>query len=167
MTFSPAGRIFPWTCVAVLAAGVAFCARGSKPGSSAAPARDPWAPEQLMTPDELAKRLTDSKAEKPLVAYVGFKFLYDGAHIPGALYAGPGRESKGLEALRKWASGIPRDKTVVLYCGCCPWDECPNIRPAFRVLSDLGFTRIKVLRINDNFAHDWVAKGYPTQKGGT
>ena len=36
-----------------------------------------------------------------------------------------------------------------------------------RVLSDLGFTRIKVLRINDNFAHDWVAKGYPTRKGGT
>ncbi len=53
----------------------------------------------------------------------------------------------------------------MLYCGCCPWDRCPNVRPAAALLTSMGFTNMKVLHIANNFGADWVAKGYPTQKG--
>ena len=129
------------------------------------PARDPWTPAQVMTPEQLAGQLSDPKAPRALVVCVGFKFHYAGAHVPGSVYVGPGRESKGIEALREWARRVRRDKEVVLYCGCCPWSECPNIRPAFRVLSAMRFTRLKVLRIDKSFAQDWVAKGFPIAKG--
>jgi len=131
------------------------------------PARDPWTAARVMTPEQLARQLSDPKAPRALVVCVGFRFLYDGAHVPGSVYIGPGRESKGIEALREWARRARRDQEVVLYCGCCPWSECPNIRPAFRVLSAMRFTRLKVLQIDNSFARDWVAKGFPTEKGGT
>jgi len=54
---------------------------------------------------------------------------------------------------------------VVLYCGCCPWGKCPNIDPAYKLMKSLGFTRLKVLHIADNFGTDWVDKGYPVAQG--
>jgi len=43
--------------------------------------------------------------------------------------------------------------------------HCPNLRPAFRALKDLGFTRLKIIDIPNDFARDWKAKGLPTEKG--
>jgi hypothetical protein len=54
---------------------------------------------------------------------------------------------------------------VVLYCGCCPLDKCPNLRPAFLALRDAGFARLRVLLLPNNFNADWVEKGYPVEKG--
>lgn len=135
---------------------------GPRPAMLAAEHDDPWADDQVMTPQSLAKRL--SASARPTVICVGFDVLYEGAHIPGSLYLGPTREPKGIEALTKWAHGMPRDKDIVLYCGCCPWSQCPNIRPAFRTLAALGFKRLRVVRIDQDFAHDWVAKGYPVKE---
>src|SRR5438309_1189508 len=56
---------------------------------------------------------------------------------------------------------VPKDRQIVLYCGCCPWDHCPNIKPAFKLLQSMGFHQIKVLEIPTNFAQDWVDKGFP------
>ena len=44
------------------------------------PARDPWTAAQVMTPEQLARQLSDPKAPRALVVCVGFRFLYDGAH---------------------------------------------------------------------------------------
>ncbi len=126
--------------------------------------RDPWNKTQVIMPEELAGLLSNSGGKKPLVVCVGFDFLYKGAHIPGAQFIGPGREAKGIEALKKWAGGIPRSQEVVLYCGCCPFKECPNIRPAFQVLRQAGLKRLKVLYLENNFAKDWVEKELPVEK---
>jgi hypothetical protein len=53
----------------------------------------------------------------------------------------------------------------VLYCGCCPWNRCPNIEPAFSKLKEMGFTDVKVLYLAENFGADWAAKGYSVEKG--
>ena len=53
----------------------------------------------------------------------------------------------------------------VIYCGCCPFEKCPNIRPAYTALNGMGFKRLRVLVIPADFATDWVGKGYPMQKG--
>jgi hypothetical protein len=131
--------------------------------SQSLPAGELFAPGSLMQPDELAAALSQSK-EKPPVICVGFKSLYEGAHVPNALYLGPARTPEGLDVLRKWAENLPRKKMVVIYCGCCPWDKCPNIRPAYSALQGMGFTNIKVLHINQDFANDWVDKGFPVDK---
>ena len=58
-------------------------------------------------------------------------------------------------------SNVPKDSEIILYCGCCPWDHCPNLKPAFSLLHGMGFANVKVVEIPTNFTTDWLAKGYP------
>src|SRR5262249_42117422 len=115
---------------------------------------------------DLAKELTDAQgANKPAVVCSGVRVLYEGAHVPGAVYHGPAVKPEGLEDLRKWAQGIPRSSNVVVYCGCCPFDHCPNIRPAFEALRAMGFQQLRVLVLPNDFAKDWVEQGYRYERG--
>ena len=118
----------------------------------------------LLQPEELAAVLKSTK-EKPLIFMVGFRTMYTTRHIPGAEYTGATGEPAGLEQLRNRMKSVPKDKPIVLYCGCCPWPHCPNVDPAFRELRKLGFANVKVLYIANNFGKDWVEKGYPVEKG--
>lgn len=120
---------------------------------------------RLLQPEELAKILASPKGEKPLMLQVGSHVLYAQAHIPASEYFGPGSSEDGLTLLRKRVESLPRDKFIVLYCGCCPWSHCPNIQPADAVLAKMGFSNVKVLYIASNFGADWVDKGYPVAKG--
>ncbi len=120
---------------------------------------------RLIGAEELAAILRAPEAEKPLTIQVGFKLLYAEAHIPGAEYIGPASSPVGIEQLRKRVNSLPRTKFIVIYCGCCPWSHCPNVKPADDALHAMGFRKVKVLRIADNFGSDWVDKGYPVAKG--
>lgn len=117
----------------------------------------------LIRPAALAAELRGSP--RPLILQVGFRVLYDRAHIPGAEYAGPAREDRGLRLLRQRVATLPRSTPIVIYCGCCPWSHCPNIGAAYRALRRLGFTHLKALYIADNFGSDWADKGYPITGG--
>jgi thiosulfate/3-mercaptopyruvate sulfurtransferase len=120
---------------------------------------------RLISSAELVKLLQSSKGEKPLMIQVGSHVLYSQAHIPGSEYIGPASSADGLERLRKRVEPLPRNKFVLIYCGCCPWSHCPNVKPADDALHALGFTNVKVLYIANNFGADWVDKGYPVAKG--
>ena len=115
-------------------------------------------------PEALAKLLRASKGEKPVVLHVGFKNFYDQAKIPGSDYAGPGSKPEGLELLRQRVSSLQHKQLIVLYCGCCPWDKCPNAKPAYDTLHAMGFTNVKVVHIAENFGANWVNPGLPTEK---
>lgn len=119
---------------------------------------------QRISPDDLVKILHAGK-ETPLTIQVGSHVLYEQAHIPGSEYIGAASSDAGLQQLRKRVDPLPRKRFIVLYCGCCPWDHCPNVKPAFEALRAMGFTQVKVLYIADNFGTNWVDKGYPTAKG--
>ena len=119
---------------------------------------------QRISPDNLVKILHAGK-ETPLMIQVGSHVLYEQAHIPGSEYIGAASSDAGLQQLRKRVDPLPRKRFIVLYCGCCPWDHCPNVKPAFEALRAMGFTQVKVLYIADNFGTNWVDKGYPTAKG--
>ena len=125
---------------------------------------DPWKPSDLMPPATLASRLADATASKPVILFIGFEVLYHGAHIPNAVYVGAASKPEGLEALRKAVAGLARNKEIVIYCGCCPFDRCPNVRPAFAELRRLGFEKISVLSLPSNTATDWIGKGYPVER---
>ncbi len=128
----------------------------SGPGSAASiPAAD------LIQPEALAHLLQSADAHKPLILQVGSHVLFDESHIRGSIYAGPGSQSTGLQALQVKVAPLSRKELVVLYCGCCPWSHCPNIAPAFQRMRSLGFTNVKVLYLPNNFGTDWASKGYP------
>ncbi|MFP5235562.1 MAG: rhodanese-like domain-containing protein [Acidobacteriota bacterium] len=116
----------------------------------------------LMQPQAL-KQLLDAK-KAPAMFQVGSRLFFSEAHISGSTYAGPGSSEQGLDLLQKAVAHMPKGKLIVLYCGCCPWDRCPNVGPAWKHLHDLGYTNVKVLYLAHNFGDDWVAKGYPTER---
>lgn len=120
---------------------------------------DPWRASDVVQPSQVAKETTG-----PLIIHVGFPVLYRSVHITDSIYAGPGSESKGISDLKKAVQGQPRDREIILYCGCCPWDKCPNIRPAYSALHQLGYTNVKVMQVDTNLKTDWIDRGYPTQK---
>jgi rhodanese-related sulfurtransferase len=120
---------------------------------------------QLIQAADLNKALSAKNSEKPLILQVGSHVLFEQAHIAGSEYAGPGSQQAGLDQLKKRVENLPKDKFIVLYCGCCPWNRCPNVAPAFRLLHGMGFTRVKILYIATNFGDDWVQKGYPVERG--
>ncbi len=133
--------------------------------TAAAPA-DPWTPAQTVQPAQLVAELQDSQHSHPLVIYVGVRTLFAGAHIPGAVFLGPGSSEQGIAELKKYAAGLPKNSDVVLYCGCCPLEKCPNLRPAFSALKDFPLARLRVLILPNSFSADWAEKGFPVQKGG-
>jgi rhodanese-related sulfurtransferase len=120
---------------------------------------------QLIQPEALNHMLQSARPEKPLVLQVGSHVLFAEAHIPGAEYIGPGSQPAGLQVLQSRVSSLSRNRFIVLYCGCCPWQRCPNVAPAFAKLREMGFSNVKVLYLTDNFGADWAAKGYPVEQG--
>jgi thiosulfate/3-mercaptopyruvate sulfurtransferase len=158
------GFLFLSSLTVLFAAAITFLPSKSIRGDEKKTA-DPWASSQVLQPADLARELTDKSSTPPTVIYVGFRTLYSGGHITGASFHGTASTEQGLAELKKWADTLPRSNEIVIYCGCCPFEKCPNIRPAFVALNGIGFKNLRVLVLPTNFATDWADKGYPMQKG--
>ena len=154
----------------VLSALPVYGAMGSRAEADSAPHSvqslpDSTAAEQLIQPEDLARLLADSTVRQPAVLQVGFKVLFRSGHIPHSRYIGPASKPEGLAALKRALRTIPRDQAIVLYCGCCPWADCPNVRPALRAAQGLRSRNVRVLYVAKNLQHDWVEKGLPVRQG--
>ena len=143
--------------LAVLAM-TAACGGGA--GGSAARS-DTWG-TNAVTPADLVKELAG--AGRPIIVYTGPPVLYRAGHIPGAVFHGTASSSDGLSEMKTWAQTLPRSANLVVYCGCCPPDDCPNLRPAYGALRELGFTNVRVLVLPNNFGIDWAERGYPVER---
>lgn len=117
---------------------------------------EPWQPIQLIEPAELAEKINTSGASKPLIISIG-----PAASIKTSVAIGPGSEPENLDKLAQLVSKEPKTREIVIYCGCCPFNHCPNIRPAFTKLNELGFKNHKLLNLSKNLKTDWIDKGYP------
>lgn len=117
-------------------------------------------PKDALVQPEALHREVQANPHAALILQVGSRIMFDEDHIPGAEYAGPGSRPEGLHALRARVQGLPRTSAMVLYCGCCPWEKCPNVAPAWALLHGMGFTHVRVLYIAQNFGADWVTRGY-------
>src|SRR5258705_10322445 len=125
---------------------------------------DPWTKAQTVQPADLEKELDNSKSA-PTVVFVGFKRLYSAGHIKGAQYHGTAGSEEGLKELTTWAAGLPRSTNLVIYCGCCPLERCPNIRPAFKALQGLGVKNLRLLLLPQDFATRWAGQSLSHHKG--
>ncbi len=127
------------------------------------PLREPWKPSDLLQPSALSIRL--GAGEKPTILHVGFNVLYRAKHIPGAIFTGPTSQPDGIALLKTALKGLDPKSEIVIYCGCCPMRDCPNLRPAFKTLADMGYHNVKVLELDDNFSADWIEEGFAVEKG--
>ena len=117
---------------------------------------EPWTENQLMPPSDLAKIINEGNNPSTFIYSVGPSGL-----IKNAVYIGEGRDKKNINKLKKEVGQLPKDANIVIYCGCCPFGDCPNIRPAFTLLSEMKFTNHKLLNLPKNLKVDWIDKGYP------
>ncbi len=119
---------------------------------------EPWTEQQLLAPASLASLIRSESAKKPVIICVG-----PGALIKGSIDTGPAHEKENLEKLKNQLSRLPKNADIIIYCGCCPFEHCPNIRPAFVLLNQMKFTNARLLNLEHNIKTDWVAMGYPVQ----
>jgi hypothetical protein len=136
-----------------LLSAICFCQDGS----------DPWPKADLLETDALAQAIQSAKP--PVVVAVPFPVLYRSKHILHAIDGGAGSKPEGIETLKKAVASLSKDADIVVYCGCCPMVKCPNIRPAYRTLKEMGFTHVRVLNIPTNMHTDWYSKNYPSEPG--
>lgn len=144
----------------LIAVFVAFGAQAQQlPGKGLTGMNDPWSKNQLIQPNQLALLIKNPKAAKPLIFNIGVV-----EDIKGARNMGAASEKENLERFKNALARLPKTTPIVVYCGCCPFDKCPNIRPAFKVLQSSGFTKARLLNLPTNIKTDWINKGYPLAK---
>jgi thiosulfate/3-mercaptopyruvate sulfurtransferase len=124
---------------------------------------DPWSKSDLMEPAALAQAI--QSANPPVVLCVAFPVLYRSKHILHAIAAGPGSKPEGIAALKNAVAHLSKDADIAIYCGCCPMVKCPNVRPAYRALKEMGYTHVRVADIPTNMNADWFSKDYPSEPG--
>jgi thiosulfate/3-mercaptopyruvate sulfurtransferase len=117
-----------------------------------------WTDKQLVEPADLANTLRSGK-DLPVIISVG-----PGAIIPGSLENGMASSKEGMEKLKAQLKNVKKDEKIIIYCGCCPFEHCPNVRPAITLLKELKFTNYYLLDLPHNIKTDWIDKNYPVSK---
>ena len=119
------------------------------------PKPENWTSEQLMQPADLAQTLKNNK-DIPLIYCVG-----PGVVIPHSINIGMTDKAENIQKLKDSLNNVSRDANIVIYCGCCPFARCPNVRPAIALLEEMKFTNYHLLDLPHNIKTDWISKGYP------
>ncbi len=117
-----------------------------------------WTKDQLIEPAALAQTLETGK-DIPLIYCVG-----PGVVIPHSIDIGMTKDQENLDKLKNSLSAVSRTAAIVIYCGCCPFAHCPNVRPAIALLKEMKFTNYHLLDLPNNIKMDWIQKGYPQVK---
>lgn len=115
-----------------------------------------WTNKQLIEPADLAAILKTNKS-LPIIFGIG-----PAATIPHSVQIGMVKDKANLDKFKKQLKGTQKNKKIVVYCGCCPYEHCPNVRPAIDVLKEMGFTNYYLLDLPQNIKKDWIDKGFPT-----
>lgn len=118
---------------------------------------NPWTKDQLMQPSALAEMI--KKGKKIHIYNIG---VVD--DIKGAINVGAASKKDKLDKFKMILKNLPKNEKLVVYCGCCPMDKCPNIRPAFKLLKEQQFKNAYLLNLTVNLKTEWIDKGYPLAK---
>ena len=117
---------------------------------------EPWTQQQLLAPAALAKTITNSRAPQPMIYCVGPQAI-----IKNSIEIGSAQVPSNLMNFKQQISRLAKNANIVIYCGCCPFDVCPNVRPAVNLLKEMKFTNFKLLNLPRNIKVDWIDHGYP------
>jgi rhodanese-related sulfurtransferase len=139
-------KVFLYLIVALVAFTFSQC-KAQKPEN--------WTKDQLMEPAVLANAIKSNK-NIPVIYCVG-----PGVVIPHSINIGMTEDKNNLKKFESSVSQLPRNTNIVIYCGCCPFAKCPNVRPAIASLKEMKFTNYHLLNLPNNIKTDWIARGYP------
>ncbi len=117
----------------------------------------PWAGDQIMEPAELSAKIEEGEVGNMKIYSVGPSAL-----ITSSVEIGDMQYAESQDRFREELSKLDKDEEIVVYCGCCPFTSCPNFKPAYKVLNEMGFTNFKLLNLKQNLKTDWIDKNYPT-----
>jgi hypothetical protein len=117
---------------------------------------DPWKEANLMAPETLANMIGNAPERPIRIINIGPAGL-----IKLANDIGPMSDVANVEKLKNLLRTTEKSIPVVIYCGCCPFKNCPNIRPAFELLKFYKFQKPYLLNLSHNLKVDWIDKGYP------
>jgi thiosulfate/3-mercaptopyruvate sulfurtransferase len=115
-----------------------------------------WTSKELTEPSALAATLHSNK-DVPVIFNIG-----PDAVIPRSIDIGMVKEEKNLAKFKEQISKLSKSTNILIYCGCCPFEHCPNVRPAIALLQSMQFTNYHLLDLPHNIKTDWIARGYPT-----
>lgn len=146
---------YKYLSIICLLIGTVINVYGQQPQSTTLQ-NNPWTSTQLLPPSAL---MTMMKTGKVLLYNIGVA-----EDIQGSIPIGAASKAEKLALFIKAIKSTPKDKTVVIYCGCCPMDKCPNIRPAFQALKNEKITKAYLLYLPTNLKTDWTGKGFPLAK---
>ena len=118
-----------------------------------------WAKDQLMPTKDLAEKIKTNAKDKPIVLNIGPM-----ENIKTAIFVGRATSVTAVEKIKATLAMENKNKAVVVYCGCCSYASCPNIKPAYDAVISLGFKNTKVLELPEGIKPDWVAKDYPMEE---
>lgn len=114
---------------------------------------------RTITPDSLAAIINSGADSDMLILNTG-----PVDDIKHAINIGAVSDAHNVKKLKKYLRKTDKDKSIVIYCGCCPFAGCPNIDPAYDLLAKMGFTNFRALKLDDDLKIDWIDKGYPMQE---
>jgi len=117
-----------------------------------------WTDKQLIQPATLADIIKNNPKDVTIISVGPFNT------IPGTIDIGMVSEPKKMTNFKTQLASIKKDAHIVIYCGCCPYEHCPNVRPAIDVLKEMKFTNYYLLDLPNNLRINWMDKGYPTIK---
>ncbi|RPI19030.1 MAG: rhodanese-like domain-containing protein [Ignavibacteriae bacterium] len=120
---------------------------------------EPWTKDQLMEPSVPASIINDPSKKQPIILDIG---SFGG--VRNSVRIGPAMNQSNLNKLKETAGKYAKDADIVIYCGCCPFKDCPNIRPAFSLLKEMDYSNVKLLNLPRNLKTDWADKGYPMDR---
>jgi rhodanese-related sulfurtransferase len=112
-----------------------------------------------MDAKKLSELLDNPRAARPNIYNIGFV-----GNIEGAKKLNPASKEAGLKQLQLELKDKPKNTPIIIYCGCCPFEHCPNVKPAFALLQKLGYKNAKILNLPTSIKADWIDKGYPMAK---
>jgi thiosulfate/3-mercaptopyruvate sulfurtransferase len=117
-----------------------------------------WTDKQLIEPSALALVIKSEK-NVPVIFNVG-----PAAAIPNSIDIGTVKDKANLDKFKNELSKLSKKTKIIVYCGCCPFEHCPNVRPAIEALKEMKFTNYFLLNLLNNIKKDWIDKGYPVTK---
>jgi hypothetical protein len=126
---------------------------------SCAQTKEPWSDKQLMDPAALADKITNHQTDGMLILCVGPDAL-----IKGSVNIGAAHEQGNIDKLKDYLKNVNKNTEIVIYCGCCPFQRCPNVRPAFTALNEMGFKNAQLLNLSKNIKADWLDHNYPVSE---
>ena len=115
-----------------------------------------YKPNELMQPKDLADLLKANKAGKLHILNMGVE-----RNIKNAIEIGIVSSPSKYKGLQDQLKKYKKNEAIVIYCGCCKLENCPNVSLAIEKIRELGYTNVRILNFVDGINEDWIDKGYP------